>query len=116
MPPPRQTGPVAYDEVLARRIRQLLGDQPGTTERAMFGGLGFMVDGHLAVAAGSRGALMVRADETDGAHPLLAPMEMRGRTMSGWYETAAGAEIADDVLAELVEMALRRVATLPPKG
>ncbi|WP_252975353.1 hypothetical protein [Janibacter melonis] len=59
---------------------------------------------------------MVRADETDGAHPLLAPMEMRGRTMSGWYETAADAEIVDDVLAELAEMGLRRVATLPPKG
>lgn len=116
MPPPRQTGPVAYDEVLARRIRQLLADQPGTTERAMFGGLGFMVDGHLAVAAGSRGALMVRADETDGAHPLLAPMQMRGRTTSGWYETAPDAELTDEDLAELVEMGLRRVATLPPKG
>lgn len=107
---------MAYDEVLAQRVRDLLIDQPGISERAMFGGLGFMVDGHLAVAAGSRGALMVRADETDGAHPLLAPMEMRGRTTRGWYETAPDAELADGDLAELVATGLRRVATLPPKG
>ena len=53
---------MAYDEALAARVRDELGGEPGVTERKMFGGLGFMVDGHMAVAAGSTGDLMVRAD------------------------------------------------------
>jgi hypothetical protein len=40
-----------YDESLAERIRSLLAAEPDVTEKKMFGGLGFMVDGHLAVAA-----------------------------------------------------------------
>ncbi len=53
---------MAYDEELATRVRASLADQPDVTERAMFGGLGFMVTGNMAVAAGSGGVLMVRVD------------------------------------------------------
>ena len=42
---------MAYDEALARRIRELLADEPDVVERRMFGGLAFLVGGHLAVAA-----------------------------------------------------------------
>ena len=56
---------MAYDEELARRIDDLLDGEPGVTRKKMFGGLGFMVDGHLAVAAASKGSLMVRADPGD---------------------------------------------------
>jgi hypothetical protein len=74
---------MAYDRALAARIRDELSAEPGVTEKAMFGGLGFMVDGHLAVTASSSGDLMVRADPTaseswvDGE--TVRPMEMRGR-------------------------------------
>ena len=42
---------MAYDEALADRIRQLLGDEPGLTEKKMFGGLAFLIGGNMAVAA-----------------------------------------------------------------
>ena len=50
---------MAYDEELAYRIREVLGREPDLAEKAMFGGLGFMLGGRMAVAAGSKGVLMV---------------------------------------------------------
>lgn len=107
---------MAYDEVLAERVRGLLADESGLTERAMFGGLGFMLDGHMAVAAGSRRSLMVRVPEDADVDPLLQPMEMRGRVMSGWYETAPDGDLTDAELARLVAPSVAYVRTLPPKA
>src|SRR6478609_2573679 len=80
--------PMAYDEELAFRIRELLIDERALTEKRMFGGLAFMVDGHLAVAASGRGGLMVRVDPDRAATYLrgagVEAMEMRGRAMAGW--------------------------------
>jgi TfoX/Sxy family transcriptional regulator of competence genes len=58
---------MAYDEDLANRIRELLARQAGVHEKAMFGGLAFVIDGHMAVAVSSKGGLMVRVPpaETD---------------------------------------------------
>jgi hypothetical protein len=39
---------MAYDEGLATRVRELLGDQPGLVEKQMFGGLAFLVSGNMA--------------------------------------------------------------------
>ena len=55
---------MAYDEELAERIRGLLPDVP-VTEKKMFGGLAFLVGGHMAVAASGKGGLMVRCDPAD---------------------------------------------------
>lgn len=88
---------MAYDPELADRLRTVLGgwdeehegDELGLVdEKQMFGGLGFMVAGHLAVCAGSRGDLMVRVDPAD--LPTLCeddgvePMAMAGRTSRSW--------------------------------
>jgi hypothetical protein len=51
---------VAYDEDLADRIRELIAVEGDVTEQRMFGGLAFLIGGHMAVAASGRGALMVR--------------------------------------------------------
>jgi TfoX/Sxy family transcriptional regulator of competence genes len=40
---------MAYDAGLAQRIREALGEKPGVSERAMFGGLAFLVDGKMFV-------------------------------------------------------------------
>ena len=53
---------MAYDEDLADRIRVSIQDVPGVSEKTMFGGLAFLVGGHMAVAASSKGGLMVRCD------------------------------------------------------
>lgn len=112
-------GAMAYDEVLALRIRDLLDGEPGVTSKKMFGGLGFMVEGHMAVAAASSGGMMVRADPADCAEwadgKAVNPMEMRGRPMAGWLLVDSAAVADDDRLAEWVDRGVRFVRTLPPK-
>lgn len=108
---------MAYDEVLAQRIHDLLDGEAGLTSRAMFGGLGFMVDGRLAVAAGSGGELMVRADPVDAAQWLsehVHPMEMRGRAMSGWLLVDRAVLGDDEQLQAWVDRGVARARTLPP--
>ena len=112
-----------YDPVLADRIRAVLGDWDPehddelglVDEKRMFGGLGFMVAGHLAVCAGSRGDLMVRVDPAD--LPALCeadgvePMAMAGRTSRSWVNVAPDA-LTDTALESWVErgVAAARVA------
>ena len=84
---------MAYDEELADRIRELLSDERGVTEQRMFGGLAFLVRGHMAVAASGQGGVLVRVDPEE-SDKLLATtgaeaMEMRGRSMRGWLRVAA---------------------------
>ena len=83
---------MAYDEALAERIRELIAGEQAVTEQRMFGGLGFMVGGNMAVAASGQGGLLVRCDpeETEAliAKPHASRMEMRGREMDGWLRVA----------------------------
>jgi TfoX/Sxy family transcriptional regulator of competence genes len=84
---------VAYDEDLANRIRELIAGDPPATEKQMFGGLAFLIGGHMAVAASGQGGLLVRCDpeqtETLLAEPSAGPMVMRGREMAGWLRVDA---------------------------
>ena len=79
---------MAYDEDLANRIRELIAAEADVTEQPMFGGLAFLVGGHMSVAASREGGLMVRfdPDESDAllAKPHTRPFEMRGRALDGW--------------------------------
>src|SRR5213082_918413 len=80
--------PMAYDEDLAHRIRELIAGEAGVTEKKMFGGLAFLVGGNMSVAASGQGGLMVRVDpeHTDDLvdEPHAEPLVMRGRPMQGW--------------------------------
>ena len=80
--------PVAYDEALATRIRELVKTERGLTEKRMFGGLAFLVDGNMAVSASGQGGLLLRVDPDETAdlvkRPHAQPFEMRGRPMQGW--------------------------------
>jgi len=84
---------MAYDEELAGRIRELVGDEAGLTEQRMFGGLAFLIGGNMAIAASGQGGLLVRVDPaaSDGlvAETNARPMEMRGREMRGWLRVDA---------------------------
>ena len=79
---------MAYDEDLANRIRELLGGVKGVDEKRMFGGLAFLVNGNLAVAASREGGLLVRVppDDTDKLlrREHVSAMVMGGREMRGW--------------------------------
>jgi len=97
---------MAYDEELADRLRAALGDQPALTEKRMFGGLGFMVEGHMAVAASGQGGLMVRVEPAtsdelvDGV--LVERVVMRGRAMDGWLRVATEAVGDEEALRSWV--------------
>jgi len=110
---------MAYDEVLAHRIRELLGDERGLGERRMFGGLAFLVDGHMAVAASGRGGLMVRVEPDDTpalvrrAH--VGPFEMRGKELAGWVRVDDDGIRTKRQLGAWVQRGVSYARSLPPK-
>jgi TfoX/Sxy family transcriptional regulator of competence genes len=110
---------MAYDEELAHRIRALLGERPGLSERKMFGGLAFLAGGNMAVAASGQGGILVRVDPDESdelvASTPAAPMEMRGRSMVGWLRMDAADVAEDAALGEWVERGWRYASSLPPK-
>ena len=110
---------MAYDEDLAERIRNLLAAESGVREKKMFGGLAFLVNGHMAVAASSQGGLLLRVapeqwdDLLDGT--LARPFEMRGREMRGWLRVDGEVLGTDAALEPWVARALTHARALPPK-
>ena len=98
---------MAYDEDLANRIREQLADQDAVTEKRMFGGLAFLVHGHMAVAASRTGGLLARVDPAASDELVAAAgverMVMRGREMDGWLMVDADRVAADADLAPWVE-------------
>jgi TfoX/Sxy family transcriptional regulator of competence genes len=109
---------MAYDEALAARIREHTAGEP-VVEKKMFGGLAFLLGGHMAVAASREGGLMLRVEPDQTAalleEPRASPFEMRGRELDGWLRVSAEA-VADDVdLERWVERGLAYVRSLPPK-
>ncbi|CAN5522769.1 TfoX/Sxy family protein [soil metagenome] len=79
---------MAHDEDLADRIRDLLAAEPELAEKRMFGGLAFLVEGKMALAASGQGGIMVRVDRGQAAHLVATTqaehMVMRDREMRGW--------------------------------
>jgi TfoX/Sxy family transcriptional regulator of competence genes len=110
---------MAYDEELAARIRDLLGEEPGVTEQKMFGGLGFLLHGNMAIGASSQGGALVRVDpdESDAivAGSNARPMEMRGREMRGWLRVDAESLRTKRELATWVDLGTAYARSLPPK-
>ena len=110
---------MAYDEELAGRIRTLLGDRTGLTEKKMFGGLAFLVGGNMGIAASGQGGILVRVDpeqsDEHAASTAAEPMEMRGRQMAGWLRVDTAEVEADDELAVWVDRGATYAASLPPK-
>ena len=115
---------MAYDVQLADRLRDLVeveAEGAEVTEKKMFGGLAFLVGGHMAVAASSQGGLLLRCapEETDA---LVASdpgrtgrFEMRGRAMEGWLRVDGEAVATDDELRRWVDVGVDYTRGLPPK-
>ena len=108
-----------YDEALAERVRSIAGVRAGVTEKRMFGGAGWMLDGHLAVGVTSTGELMVRIDPDEIERALLEPgvrpFAMSGRPMRGWLLVEPDAVAQDAALARWVDAGAEHAASLPPK-
>ena len=110
---------MAYDEDLAARIRDEVAGEPGVTEMKMFGGLAFLIGGHMAVAASGQGGLMLRCDPDDTEALLSEPgaqeFEMRGKGMRGWLRVDARTVEDDDALTAWVQRGTAYARSLPPK-
>lgn len=111
---------MAYDEHLANGIRELLASDPDVVEKRMFGGLAFLVGGHLAVAASGQGGLMVRVDpaQTDALleEPHAGPFVMRGRPMQGWLRVDAEGLRTQTELEPWVARGVAYARSLPAKS
>jgi TfoX/Sxy family transcriptional regulator of competence genes len=110
---------VVYDEDLANRIRELIGADVDLTEQKMFGGLGFMIGGNMAIAASGQGGVMVRVDpaESDSlvASTAAYPAEMRGRPMQGWLRVPSEDVRTQRQLAKWVKLGVGYARSLPAK-
>lgn len=111
---------MAYDQDLANRIRELIAGEDGLTEKAMFGGLAFLIHGNMSVSASGQGGLLLRVppEETDAlaAKPHAAPFVMRGREMQGWLRVDPEGIKTKAQLERWVARGVDFARTLPPKG
>jgi TfoX/Sxy family transcriptional regulator of competence genes len=111
---------VTYDEDLAARIRELVAKEKGLSERKMFGGLAFLLDGNMAIAASGQGGILVRVDP-EQSDKLVATTKasvavMRGRAMPGWLRVESVDVRTKPQLAKWVRLGTTFARSLPAKG
>ncbi len=111
---------MAYDEDLANRIRDLLVYDTAVVEKRMFGGLAFLVEGHLTVAASRDGGLMARVDPEEAdvllVEPHVGPFVMRGKPLAGWLRVEAEGVATPEQVEPWVRRCVDYARSLPPKG
>jgi TfoX/Sxy family transcriptional regulator of competence genes len=111
---------MAYDEELANRVREIVQGERGLTEKRMFGGLAFLIDGNMAVSASSKGGLLLRIDpaqsESLTREPHARRFEMRGRQMDGWLRVDVQALETDDEFRRWVSYGVSYARSLSPKN
>ena len=110
---------MAYDEDLANRIRELIAGEDGYTEQKMFGGIAFLIGGHMAIGVSGQGGLMIHCAKEDTENlltkPGALPFEMRGRVMNGWLRVEADAVKTKRQLESWVNDGIKLARSLPPK-
>ncbi|WP_423462728.1 TfoX/Sxy family protein [Promicromonospora sp. MS192] len=109
---------MAYDQTLADEVRHALAGEPGLSEKRMFGGLSFLVDGTLAVAVRGDGLLVrVGADAAEELADTTAARRavMGARTMAGWLDVPADALGSEAGLTTWVRRGLTWARALPTR-
>jgi len=109
---------MAYDHELADRIRELVATEKSIDEKRIFGGLAFLVNGNMSVAASGKGGLLVRVDPADTPDLLddhVHTAIMGGREMRGWLRVDAAVLDDDARLAEWVDRGVSFARRLPAK-
>lgn len=109
---------MAFDERLAQRVREALSQEKQVTERRMFGGLAFMVRGHMTVGINDT-TLMARVGPDEHAAALrrahVRPMDFTGKPMKGYVYVDAPALTTDEGLREWLARCFAFVRTLPDR-
>ncbi len=110
---------MAFDEDLAFRLREILQAEPGLAEKRMFGGLAFLIHGHMAVSASGQGGLLLRVDpgRTQDllGRPHAHPFVMREREMDGWLRIDEEGVRTKRELQRWVKIGVAYARSLPPK-
>ncbi len=109
---------MARDPGLEDLIRADLPRNLALTEKTMFGGLAWLLDGNLLVGARGDG-MLIRLGKGNDAWALalhdVGPMISAGRRMDGWVRAGPGAYGEDGLRTRLIDAALAFVRRLPPK-
>ncbi len=104
---------------LAERVRMLVGDDPRITERTMFGGITFLLNGRILVGCRKDGQILLSVGrdhyEAALARPGATPMSQSGRSMTGFVWVEADAIEDDGGLASWVGFALEAMGSRPPR-
>jgi len=109
---------MAYNKELSLRIRRCLAGVEGVTDKVMFGGVGFLVNGNMACGVHGEN-LIVRLSAKEGARalerPHTRPFDLTGKPMSGWvYVEPEGFAMQADLQA-WVDQGVAYASSLPPK-
>ena len=109
---------MGYDELRAERVRKILTLERGISERQMFGGVGFMLDGNMCCGV-NQADLIVRVGpdfyEASLSEPHVKLFDMIGRPMRGWVVVESGGITKQEQLETWVGKGVRFARTLPPK-
>lgn len=109
---------MAHSERVASRVREILAEAEDVEERKMFGGLVFMLNGHMCCGV-IRDDLMLRlgSDRAEQAlrEPHVLPMDFTGRPLKGYVYVAPPGLRTEARLRQWLRLARDYVATLPPK-
>ncbi|MGB0121189.1 MAG: TfoX/Sxy family protein [Solirubrobacterales bacterium] len=110
---------MAWTEEFADRIRDVIFERSGVTEKKMFGGIAWMIEGNMAVGIFDEDGLLVRMarEDVDAAltEPGVRPMEMKGRRMNGFVVVDAEITADDEALAEWIDSGATFAESFPPK-
>lgn len=109
---------MSYDEELAERLRTVVAARSDVTEKRMFGGLAFLLNGHMFCGI-IKEDLMVRVGpqkyETALLKPHARPMDFTGRPLNGYVYVAPAGYLRTETLKQWVLRSLDFVSTLPAK-
>jgi TfoX/Sxy family transcriptional regulator of competence genes len=109
---------MARDRDLEELLSKNLAGTPGLTQKAMFGGMAWLVNGNLLCGA-SDGGMLVRLGKDNDAWALKIPgvalMVMQGRKMNGWVRATPHVYGDDPLREKLLNAALEFNRTLPKK-
>ena len=109
---------MAFDEKLAERIRKQLGKRKGLTEKKMFGGLAFLLNGNMCCGVqGQEMIVRLPAEQTEQAlkSPHTRIFDLSGRPMKGWILVQAKGLTTDEALKKWVQTGVKYASSLPGK-
>jgi TfoX/Sxy family transcriptional regulator of competence genes len=109
---------MAYDEILAARVRDRVKNLTGVDEKKMFGGVGFLLNGNMACGVNKKD-LIIRvgpdAYESNLKEAHTKPFDMTGRPMTGWIVVVENGYASEGDLAKWVQKGVDYASSLPPK-